>query len=401
MKVIFLHRVWSVYGGGETVTICLANEMVKRGIDVHIAYFKDSDKSKELPFIDTRIKAHRIDGVKFNEYSGDIFINKQDIKTASTGLISLIKEYQIDIVHNQWWPVEFLQGIKEHTNAKIVKTLHMDVDIKKAFDFSGAKGSILKLLYPIYRFAEKRKNIWRCNKYYDYSDKFTFLAPCFLKSYTALCGKDENDNKLDFVYNPLTYNTPITPKERDAKENIVLVVGRLSERHKKITRILEAWKRVEQDNRFADWKLQIVGDGEDRKLYENIIQNDSLQRVEMLGFKQPLPYYKKAKIFLMTSAYEGFPMTLEEAQQNGVALLVMDTYASLHEIVDDKENGLLVKDGDVAEFTDKLKLLMGDEALRKRLVDNGLQTCKKFMVGKVVDKWEKIYNSLINYDTHF
>ena len=142
MRIIFLHRVWPVYGGGETVTICLANEMVKRGIDVHVAYFKDSDKSKELPFIDTRIKAHRIDGVKFNEYSGDFFINKQDIKTASDGLLSLIKEYQIDIAHNQWWPVEFLQGIKDKSNAKIVKTLHMDVDIKKAFDFSGVKGSV-------------------------------------------------------------------------------------------------------------------------------------------------------------------------------------------------------------------------------------------------------------------
>ena len=60
MNVIFLHRVWPVYGGGETVTICLANEMVKRGFNVHIAYFKDSDSSKEIPFIDARIKAHRI-----------------------------------------------------------------------------------------------------------------------------------------------------------------------------------------------------------------------------------------------------------------------------------------------------------------------------------------------------
>lgn len=396
MRVIFLHRAWPVYGGGETVTICLANEMVKRGIDVHVAYFKDSDKSKELPFIDSRIKAHRINGVKFNEYSGDFFINKQDIKTASAGLISMINEYQIDIVHNQWWPVEFLRGVKEQTNAKIVKTLHMDVDIKKAFDFSGLKGRGLKLLYPLYRFAEKRKNIWRCNKYYEYSDKFTFLAPCFLKSFAALCGKNENDNKLDFVYNPLTYNTAITPEERAAKENIVLVVGRLSERHKKISRILEAWKHVEQDNRFADWKLQIVGDGEDRKLYENTIQEDSLKRVEMLGFKQPLPYYKKAKVFLMTSAYEGFPMTLVEAQQNGLSLLVMDSYASLHEIVDNGDNGLLVKDGDIAEFTEKLKLLMEDEVLRRKLTDKGLQTCQRFIVGKVVDKWEIIYQNMLN-----
>ena len=86
MNVIFLHRVWPVYGGGETVTICLANEMVKRGFNVHIAYFKDSDSSKEIPFIDARIKAHRIGNIKFNELSGDFFINKTDAKVASEGM---------------------------------------------------------------------------------------------------------------------------------------------------------------------------------------------------------------------------------------------------------------------------------------------------------------------------
>lgn len=394
MNVIFLHRVWPVYGGGETVTICLANEMVKRGFNVHIAYFKDSDSSKEIPFIDDRIKAHRIDGVKFNEFSGDFFINKQDTKIASEGLVALIKQYDINIVHNQWWPVEFLKGVHEQTNAKIVKTLHMDVDIKKAFDFSGFKGSVLRVLYPLYRLVEKRKNIWRCNKYYKYSDCFNFLAPCFLRSYAKLSGKREDDPKLNFVYNPLVFNQTISQEERDKKENIALVVGRLSERHKKITRILESWKDIEHDHCFDSWKLQIVGDGESRQMYEGIIKNDGLKRVEMLGFRQPLPYYKKAKIFLMTSAYEGFPMALIEGQQNGIALLAMDSYESLHEIVTNDQNGLLVKDGDVREFTDKLKRLMENDVLRNRLADNGLKTCQRFTVSKLVDKWEIIYNEL-------
>lgn len=395
MNVIFLHRVWPVYGGGETVTICLANEMVKRGFNVHIAYFKDSDISKEIPFIDSKIKAHRIENVKFNELSGDFFINKKDAKVASEGLISLIKQYDIDIVHNQWWPVEFLHGVHQQTNVKIVKTLHMDVDIKKAFDFSGLKGKVLKFIYPLYRFAEKRKNIWRCNKYYKYSDNFNFLAPCFLRSYCQLSGKSESDPKLSFVYNPLVFNKAISEEERVKKENILLVVGRLSERHKKITRILEAWKSIEQNPCFNSWKLQIVGDGESRGLYEEIIKEDNLNRVEMLGFHQPLPYYKKAKIFLMTSAYEGFSMSLIEAQQNGVALIVMDSYESLHEIVENGKNGIIVKDGDVAEFTQKLRLLMSDEKLIRRLTDEGLKTCQRFSVSKLVDKWERIYDLLL------
>ncbi|KAB6160128.1 glycosyltransferase family 4 protein, partial [Bacteroides xylanisolvens] len=43
MNIAFLLRLWPVYGGGETVTISLANEMVKRGHSITIFYFKDSN----------------------------------------------------------------------------------------------------------------------------------------------------------------------------------------------------------------------------------------------------------------------------------------------------------------------------------------------------------------------
>lgn len=53
MNILFLLRLWPVYGGGETVTICLANEMVKRGHQVAVAYFKDSVRG-QMPFVDER-----------------------------------------------------------------------------------------------------------------------------------------------------------------------------------------------------------------------------------------------------------------------------------------------------------------------------------------------------------
>lgn len=51
MNIVFLLRLWPIYGGGETVTICLANEMAKRGHAVTVFYFKDSE-TNELPYID-------------------------------------------------------------------------------------------------------------------------------------------------------------------------------------------------------------------------------------------------------------------------------------------------------------------------------------------------------------
>lgn len=394
MKVIFLHRVWPVYGGGETVTICLANDMLKRGIEVHVAYFKDSPENKKRPYIDPCIKLHRIENVKFNEYSGDFFINKKEAKYVSTELTKIVNDHYIDIVHNQWWPMEFVSGIHENTSAKIVKCLHMDVNLKKAFDFTGVKGCILKILYPAYRCVEQKKNLMRADKYYYGSDKFVFLAPCYQETYADLRNDKVDKQRLDFVYNPQVYDTLITEEEFRNKEKVVLVVGRLSERHKKISRILKVWKLIENDERLDDWKLEIVGDGEDRSMYENMISDLGLRNISLEGYQQPLEYYKRASVFFMTSAYEGFPMTLVEAQQNGVVSVAMDNFDTIHEIIKSGYNGCLLPSTDIRAFYKEASEVMLNPELRISLAKNGLESCKRFGISKIVDKWLSIYNSI-------
>lgn len=393
MTVIFLHRVWPVYGGGETVTVRLANEMVKRGITVHIAYFRDSPKDKPLPYIDGRLICHRIGSVRFDEFSNDFFVDQKEAAYVSSEMVKIINSESIDIVHNQWWPVEFLEGVHEYTQAKIVKVLHMDVDTKKAFDFSGLKGAFLEILYPVYRKIEKYKNIRRADKYYKNSDKFIFLAPCFMENYKRLTCLHVDEKRLDFVFNPLVFDGYITEEEKAKKKNTVLVVGRLSERHKKFTRVIELWRNIEADADFDDWNLKLVGDGEDSELYKNMIARYGLKRISLEGFRQPLPYYKEARIFLMTSAYEGWGMTLLEAQQQGVVCAVLDTFESLHDILNNGKNGVIASDVGALEV--RVKQLMTNPDLLKRYADKGLQTCKRFEVKTVVDKWEALYSSLI------
>ena len=49
------------------MTICLANEMVKRGWNVSVVYFKDSVRD-ELPFISQKVEAIKIDGIDCDEF---------------------------------------------------------------------------------------------------------------------------------------------------------------------------------------------------------------------------------------------------------------------------------------------------------------------------------------------
>lgn len=69
-----------------------------------------------------------------------------------------------------------------------------------------------------------------------------------------------------------------------------------------------------------------MGDGSSKLEYETLVSNLNLKKVEFLGFQDPVPYYKNASIFLMTSSLEGFGMTLVEAQCYGVVPIVMDSF---------------------------------------------------------------------------
>lgn len=398
-NIVFLHRPWPICGGGETVTICNANEMVKRGHVVHVLYFKDSASEHPLPFIDKRIKQHKIDNVVFNENSKEFFVDKKEAAYVSERLIEYINANDIDIIINQWWPVEFLQNVRKQTKAKVIKCLHMEPDSKKSFDFNVIKGIAMKAILPLYRVVEHQKHMYSCDKYLKHSDLFVFLAPSFLDWYRARRTSYEVKIKTDYVFNPLVYKigAKIDPNK---KGKTVLFVGRLIEEQKKVTRILNAWKYIEEDPILNEWELQIVGEGPDRNAYENMISKLGLKHVKMEGFQQPFPFYQKSSIFLMTSAFEGLSMTLLEAQQNGVVCIGMDTYLSLHDVIINGKNGIIVENNNIPMFVEAIKRLMNNSDIRLKMAEEGYNSCKKFEVEKVVDRWESIFLRLTEGDSH-
>ena len=101
---------------------------------------------------------------------------------------------------------------------------------------------------------------------------------------------------------------PITIK-KDAKKTQLLFVGRLEDDSKKIVRQINLVKEIPE---LALW---IVGEGPDRKKYEQEVEKNHLEsRITFFGKKQnPFPYMKEADYVILTSDYEGFPVTYLEA----------------------------------------------------------------------------------------
>jgi glycosyltransferase involved in cell wall biosynthesis len=103
-------------------------------------------------------------------------------------------------------------------------------------------------------------------------------------------------------------NDPVEINKPKNKKLFVFV-GRLEESSKKITRLIDIANNI---NNIAIW---IIGDGKDRKLYEQLIKNNNLEKkINMLGsIKEPYNYMKKADYIILTSDYEGFPVVYLEA----------------------------------------------------------------------------------------
>ena len=62
MKIVYLMRFWPVYGGGETVTRILVNELSSRSNDVMIIYLWDRN-NQTTPILYENIKTVKLIGL--------------------------------------------------------------------------------------------------------------------------------------------------------------------------------------------------------------------------------------------------------------------------------------------------------------------------------------------------
>lgn len=389
MNILFLHRNWPSFGGGETVTKCLARELIRRGHNVCVAFFRHTVKEGDSINPDEHIRAFCLENVPFDENSSEYFIKKSIARDVKKRILAIVEKERIDLVINQWWPVEFLDGVREKKDVKVIKCLHMDPAARK--NLNGVKNIVF--FRNIYRFLEKKKHIWECDKYVKNSDMLVFLAESFMNYYCENTLLKDVKHKINYVNNPLVYDSDFEEYDIGRKTKTLLFVGRLLEKHKQVTKILYAWKKIYSMHK--DWSLQIVGDGPDRLLYEKMSRELGLNNVSFEGFKNPLPYYQRASIFLMSSAYEGWGMTLVESMQNGTVPVVMNTFSALCDIIQSGENGVVVPPVD-EQFVNAIDFLIRDDESRNRMARKGLATCKRYSVENIVDEWESVFRSLMS-----
>ena len=208
-----------------------------------------------------------------------------------------------------------------------------------------------------------------------------------------------NEKHLDKCYaipNPLSWEEIADESILNEKKKEVLVVSRIYNPEKRIDLMLKIWKELQRRNVVDDWTLRIVGDGIHREYLMQMADEMGLKNIRWEGWNDPKPFYRKASIFFMTSAGEGWGLTLTESMQTGTVPLAFDTYPALRDIINDGYDGYIIKANNVKLYADRVEQLIKDTELRETIAKNALQSCRRFTTEKIMDKWAEFLKTLKN-----
>ena len=384
MNIVFLLRYWPVFGGGEKVTSLLANKFVDTGHNVFVLYLWERSRS-DISFIDKRIKQICISDISEpDEYHN---INKTDFQKLKKTLTNLIQETDINIVINQWWPSKLVYKAIKCSNIKQIKCHHTNV-----FQHISRRSMKHNLFHRIfgntgYKFLLKLMYL----NDLKYSDRWILLSELFLDEAKLLFSPAIAEKKIRVISNPLPYSYILSKDDIKGKEKIVLYVGRI-DGNKRINYIIDAWSKLEKELELCDWRLLIVGEGVDLPKIKEYSYKLKCQRIFFEGWQNPQEYYFRAAILVMTSINEGWPMVLAEAQQHGCVPVVMDSFVTLHDIIIDNVNGKIIKNNDIEEFSNTIKMLMNNEEQRFSLAYSGLETCMRFSIDNIMRSWDNLFS---------
>lgn len=144
-------------------------------------------------------------------------------------------------------------------------------------------------------------------------------------------------------------------------------------------------------------RFLLVGDGILRKKIERLIYKFNLQnQVILTGWRKDIPRILSAiDIFVLTSLWEGLPISVLEAMASFKPVVATNT-GGIREVIIEGKTGFLVEPGNIKEMSVRLVSLLKDEALRKKIGEDAKDFLSSdFTLENMVKNTENLYKDLI------
>lgn len=208
------------------------------------------------------------------------------------------------------------------------------------------------------------------------------------------CFKGVLANKTHVIYNPINMGDDLIGAAiKTNKDDLIVTAGRLIplKRHRMLIDAFATFKQT-----HPSYKLIIYGDGPERNNLTEHIRSLNLENdVNLPGSVKDL--WKRillAKMFVLTSDYEGMPNSLFEAMCLGLPCITTKLGGVL-DFVKNEENGLIIDIGDKVSLTNAMTRIADEEILANTLAVNASLVHKELTVSKISQQWLTCLDSVI------
>ncbi len=271
--------------------------------------------------------------------------------------------------------INILHNVAVRFQAKLVIEAHTITDeIKKINDVSNP---VLRLYARIWD-RNIQKAISKC-------DALVTLTPNDAQSWKKI--------KVPYIIpNSVTYPHQ-TIYHRESRT--VITAGRL-EYQKGYDLLIDTWNIVSQ--KYPEWKLKIFGNGSMKELLIKKINTYQLQN--SISIISPIDNiydeYQKSAIYVCSSRFEGFGLSIAEAMACGIPCVAFDCPYGPRNIIKQNEDGILVKNMDVIALADKLNYLIEHNDVRIKMGQNARINIKRYAPENIMKLWINLFNKINN-----
>ena len=345
-------------GGAERQITLLANQMVKRGHEVHFVILAECNYCYPL---DERVNIYDLS----KEESGN---GISRIIKRFKALKRITEKISPDVSVHYWFQSAYFSVIFPHKyRGKVIYAERADPYDK---EFNGIVGAI------------------------------RWVADFFIDGFVF-----QSEGARDFFSRRIKkrsvviHNSVNVPQEKypipTNREKRIVNIGRLHpQKNQKI--LIDAFARIA--DKYLDYRLDIYGDGELKsELLEQIEKLHLEGRVFLCGTTKAI-YDKiyKASLFVLSSDYEGIPNALLEAMALGLPCISTDCRpGGARTLINEGVNGFIVPVGDVSSLAERMDYVLSNVDVANNIATNAREIAVTHTDETVFDRWESFLLTVI------
>lgn len=179
----------------------------------------------------------------------------------------------------------------------------------------------------------------------------------------------------------------------------IVYAGRLVHQQKRILDLPKIFKAVCFQK--VPVEFFIIGEGSEKEQLLNEFKHlDDRGAIHFLGSlsnEEVVAYFQQSDVFILTSEFEGMPVSLLEAMGQGCVPVVTDIDSGIPELIEDGVNGYRLPVGDIQKFAECLANLYHDPDQYRKISLNAYDTIKNggYQIQDMVDSYTNLFCSIM------